>query len=154
MLWKISFFLGNGGILGLTEDEDKFCRLQICSPEVARAVSQFEDSTMLKENEHCGFPHHENSKSFQEKFAKLVPSLTKEFNQLGNTFERDKLNELIQLGTKDVMGDDVVSTIRRTKEIGKKQHDKFREMRFFNKIIPFDDPIKKNKLSTFRWSIS
>ena len=29
---------GNGGIVGLTEDEDKFRRWQICSPEVARVV--------------------------------------------------------------------------------------------------------------------
>ena len=104
----ILFFLGNGGILGLIEDEDKFCRLQICSPEVARAVSQFEDSTVLKENEHSEFHHHTDSKSFQEKFAKHMSSTTKEFNQLWNPFEPGESNELIQLGTKGVKGDDVV----------------------------------------------
>ena len=52
MLWTISFFLGNGRIFGLTEDEDKFRRWQIYKPEVARAVSQFEDSTV---NEHSEF---------------------------------------------------------------------------------------------------
>ena len=76
----IPFFLGNGGILGLKEDEDKFRRCQICSPQVARAVSQFEDSTVLKQNEHSEFNHHQDSKFFQENF---VSSLTKEFNQLG-----------------------------------------------------------------------
>ena len=100
MLWKISFFFqGNGVILGLTED--------------ARAVSQC-DSSILKENE---FNHHEDSKSFQEKFAKHVSSTTKEFNQLGNPFEPDESNELIQLGTKARLGDDVVPTIKRIKEI-------------------------------------
>lgn len=49
MLWKISFFfLGNGVIIGLTED--------------ARAVSQC-DSSILKENEHSEFNHHGDSKS-------------------------------------------------------------------------------------------
>lgn len=50
------------------------------------------------------------------------------------------------------MGDDVVPTVGRIEEIGKKQHNEFREMRIFNKIVPFDDPIKKNKLSTFNAS--
>ena len=60
-------FLGNGSIFGLTEDEDKFRRWQIYQPEVARAVSQFEDSTVLTENEHSEFHHHEDSQSFQKK---------------------------------------------------------------------------------------
>ena len=77
---RYPFFLGNGGIFGLTEDKDKFLRWQICSLEVARAASQFENSTVLKENEHSEFHHHEDSKSFQEKIAKHVSSLTKEFN--------------------------------------------------------------------------
>lgn len=103
MLWKISFFFqGNGVILGLTED--------------ARAVSQC-DSSILNENEHSEFNPHEDSKSFQEKFAKHVSSTTKEFNQLGNPFESDESKELIQLGTKARLGDDVVRTIKRIKEI-------------------------------------
>ena len=112
------FFLGNGVILGLTED--------------ARAVSQC-DSSILKENEHSEFNHHGDSKSFQEKFAKHVSSTTKEFNQLGNPFEPDESNELIQLGIKARLGDDVVPTIKRIKEIWKKQYNKFCEMKIFDK---------------------
>ena len=150
MLWKVSFFLGNWGILGLTEDADKFRRWQICSTEPARDVSQFEDSTVLNENFefHC----HEDSKSFQEKFAKHVSSLTKEFNQPENLFEADESNELIQLGTKDVLEDDVVPTVSRIKEVWRKQHNESREMRIFSKNAPFDDPIKKDKLPTFKTS--
>ena len=74
---KYHVFLGSESILGLTEDEDKFRRWQICSAEAARAVSQFEGSTVFKENEHSEFHHHKDSKSFREKFAKHVPSLTK-----------------------------------------------------------------------------
>ena len=46
---RYPFFLENGGILGLTKDDDKLCRWQICSLEAARAFSKFEDSTELKE---------------------------------------------------------------------------------------------------------
>ena len=55
---------GNGWIVGLTEDEDKFRRRQICSPEVARVVSECEDITVLKGNEHSEFHHHEDFKAF------------------------------------------------------------------------------------------
>ena len=88
-------YLGNGGIVGLTEDEDKFRRWQICSPEVARVVSEFEDITMLKGNEHFEFHHHENFKAFQEKFDKHVALLTIEFNQIGSLFGPDELKELV-----------------------------------------------------------
>lgn len=77
MLWTISFFLGNGSIFGPTEDEDKFRRWQIYKPEVARDVSQFEDSTVLAENEHSEFHHHEDSQSLQKKFEKRLSPLTK-----------------------------------------------------------------------------
>ena len=83
---------------------------------------------------------------------KHVSSLTKEFDQLENPFEPDESNELTHLGSEDVMGDDVMSTARRIKEIGKKQHNEFHEMRIFNKSFPFDDPTKKNKLPTFKAS--
>lgn len=72
---------------------------------------------MLNENEHFEFHCHEDSKSFQEKFAKHVSSLTKEFNQPENLFEADESNELIQLDTKDVLEDDVVPTVSRMKEV-------------------------------------
>ena len=44
---RYPFFLGNGGILGLTEGEDKFHRWKICGPELARVVSHFENSNLL-----------------------------------------------------------------------------------------------------------
>ena len=143
---------GNGGIVGLTEDEDKFRRWQICNPEVERVVSEFEDITVLKGNEHSEFHHHEDSKAFHQKFAKHVALLTTEFNQLGNPVGPDESMELAQLGTKDVMTDNVVSAVRNIEEIGRKQHAEFRETRIFRKIIKPDDPIKKNKLPTFKAS--
>ena len=143
---------GNGGIVGLTEDEDKFRRWQICSPEVARVVSEFEDITVLKGNVHSEFHHHEDSKTFQEKFARRTALLTTEFNQIGNPFGPHESKELVQLGAKDVMADNVVSKVRNIEEIGRKQHVEFRETRIFCKIIKLDDLIKKNKLPIFKAS--
>ena len=58
-------------------EDDKFA-----AQKVARVVSEFEDITVLKGNEHSEFHHHEDSKAFQEKFAKHVALLTTELNQL------------------------------------------------------------------------
>ena len=43
--------------------------------------------------------------------------LSTEFNQIENPFGPDELKELVQLGTKDVMTDNVVSTVRNIEEI-------------------------------------
>ena len=71
--------------------------------------------------------------------------LTTEFNQLGILFGPDKLKELVQLGTKDVMTDNVASSVRNIEEIGRKQYADFRETRIFRKSIGLDDLIKKNQ---------
>ena len=128
-------------------EDDKFA-----AQKVARVVSEFEDITVLKGNEHYEFHHHEDSKAFQEKFAKHVALLTTELNQLGNPFGPDELKELVQLGTKDVMTDNAIFTVRNIEEIGRKQHAEFRETIIFRKSIRLDDPIKKNKLPTFKVS--
>ena len=107
---------------------------------------------MLKGNQHYEFHHHEGSKAFQEKFAKHVALLTTELNQLWNPFGPDELKELVQLGTKDVMTDNVVSSVRNIEEIGRKQHADFRETRIFRKSIRLDDLIKKNQFPTSKAS--
>ena len=60
--------------------------------------------------------------------------------------------ELIQLGTKDVMGGDL-STVRQIEELGKNQHAEFRKSRIFAHTVQLDSPIKKNKLPLFKVSV-
>ena len=38
---------GDGGAVGLTEDEDKLQRWTVCRPKVAKIVTKFEDVTVL-----------------------------------------------------------------------------------------------------------
>ena len=49
--------------------------------------------------------------------------LTKEFNQVGSPYGPDEWNELIQIGTKDAVGDAIVSNVRQIEEIGNKQYN-------------------------------
>ena len=93
-------------------------------------------------------------KLFKKSLKSLhVALLTTEFNQLGNPFGPDELKELVQLGTKDAMTDNViVSRLRNIEEIGRKKYAEFRGTRIFRKSIRLDDPIKKNKFPTFKAS--
>ena len=60
---------GDGGMIGLTEDEEKLRRWMICTPETARAVYEFKSIISHNRNDHhCDFHHHEDSPSFQRRF--------------------------------------------------------------------------------------
>ena len=54
--------------------------------------------------------------------------------------------------TKDAMGDDVVSTVRQTREFGKKEHAQIRKIRIFAHTIQLDSPIRKKRLPLFKVS--
>ena len=54
---------------------------------------------------------------FQIRFAKHVNDLLTEFEQLGNPFMSDESNKLIQLGTKDVMGDNVIKQLKQLRRL-------------------------------------
>ena len=68
----------DGGMVGLTEDDEKFRHWEICSPEIARVIAEFEKGTMLQQKQHGSFHHHEYSNSFQIRFAKHVNDLLTE----------------------------------------------------------------------------
>ena len=70
---------GDGGMVGLTEDKEKFRHWTIFSPEIARTVAEFEEGTVLQQKPHGIFHHHEDSNSFQIRFAKHVNDLLTEF---------------------------------------------------------------------------
>ena len=139
-------------MIGLTEDEKKFRRWQICSPEVARLVTEFENGTVLKENQHSEFHHHEVSPSFQEKFKKHVSGLAMELEQLGKPFIPNESIELFQLDTKDVMGEAVVMTVKTIEEIGKRKYEEFKKARVIDVTQKLEDTIGKNKLALFKQS--
>ena len=57
---------GDGGIICLTEDEEKLQRWMVCSPEVTRAVKEFESDSVLNViiDPNYEFQHHEHSEAF------------------------------------------------------------------------------------------
>ena len=140
---------GSGGMVGLTEDPEKFRRWSVCSPEIARVIKEFEAQSVLnmEHNTDHEFHHHEHSASFQTRFAKHVEDLTSEFVQLGNPFiVQDDCQELIQLGTRDVMGIDAIKAVRNVEATGVKQFEDFLKYRIVDRSISISNTISQNIL--------
>jgi len=141
---------GDGGAIGLTEDDDKLRRWTICGPEIARMVREFEDASVLRNVDSKDFRHHEETPGFQKRFKDHYQSLIEEFEKLGNPFLCEgEDTDLIQLDTRDVMGEDIVETVNEIERLGKSQAETFITERIVERSCPIDAPIKKNKLQLF-----
>ena len=119
---------------------------------MAKLVTEFENGTVLKENEHSEFHHHEDFPSFQEEFKKHVSGVAMELEQLGNPFILDESVELFQLDTKDVMAETVVVMVKTIEEIGKRKYEEFKKARVIDVTQKVEDTITKNKLALFKQS--
>ena len=140
---------GNGGVLGLTEDQDKLQQWMVCGPEVTRAVAEFESSSVLQKEETTAFRHHEQTSAFQKRFSKHVNIMTEEFQKLGSSFMDSYGEELAQISTRDIMDGAVVKTVRTIEDLGKQAYNKFIKERIKSSRKEIEDPVKKNKLSLF-----
>ena len=139
---------GEGGAIGLTEDEDR--QKVVCRPEVARIVMKFEENSVLKQTRKTEYKHHEEIVAFQKRFKTHVDCLVSEIKKFGNPFiVNDEECELVQLDTRDVVGPNIVKSINEIKRVGKEQVDQFVKERLVTKAKDIDAPIKKNKLSLF-----
>ena len=140
---------GDVGVLGLTEDQDKLQRWMVCGPEVARAVAEFESSSVLQKEETTTFRHHEQTLAFQKRFSKHVNSMTEEFQKLGNPFMDFYGEELVQISTRDIIDGAVVKTVRTIEDLGKQAYNEFIEERIKSSRKEIEDPVKKNKIPLF-----
>jgi len=119
------FVKGDGGALGLTEDEEKLRRWMVSGPEVAHLVKTFEEDSVLKSQKDSEYRHHEQTPAFQARFKKHVANLIEEFKKLRNPFEDDGNVELIQLDTKNVLSDAVLKAVNEVEELSYRQAKQF-----------------------------
>ena len=83
--------------------------------------------------------------------TKHVNDLIAEFKSLGNPFLVDESStELIQMGSRDVMPEGAIRTVRNIEDITQKQLKEFRESRIIKHVTPVEAPIKKNKQMVFK----
>ena len=77
-----------------------------------------------------------------------------ELEQLGNPFIVDESVELLQLDTKDVMGEAIVMTVKTIEEIGKRKNKEFKEAGAIDVTQKLEDTATKNKFAFFKQSNS
>ena len=66
---------GDGGAIGLTEDEDRLRKWMVCGAEVAKIVMEFEKNSVLKQTRITGYRHYEEAVLFQKRFKTHVDCL-------------------------------------------------------------------------------
>ena len=93
----------------------------LAGPEVARLVNEFEESIT---DDKLAIKHHEQAAHYQTAFVRDVNSLVSTFNGLGNPFAESS-DELISLGTKDIITEEVVQSVLRAKQLGITQYGSF-----------------------------
>ena len=97
---------GDGGAVGLFQNEDALTKWMVSGPEIARILAEFDASlcTINRQEDMC---HHDQSKGVQKDFVEKVKSLTASITDMGNPFLEDS-NDLLRLDNRDILGDDAV----------------------------------------------
>ena len=104
---------GEGGALGLTEHQAALRRWTVAGMEMSRMIQEFEGGTSSAEQR----GHHEQKPGVQSAFPRDVVNTVSCFGEMGNPFQ-DESENLMAIHTRDIMGDEVVKTIRNASKIG------------------------------------
>lgn len=134
---------GDGGAIGLTENEAVLKRWMVAGPEVARLLTEYEDKHSAKQEP--SDRHHEQIPSIQKKFFKNVKSVVEVMEEVGNPFSETS-TDLYTLHTKAIIPDSVVATVQNAENTGKAQHQKFVPECINDRKTGLNDSIPKNKL--------
>lgn len=133
---------GEGGAVGLTEHPAALRRWMVAGPEISRMIHEFEGSMSSAEQR----DHHEQKPGVQSAFSRDVVNTVSCLEEFGNPF-LDESENLMAIHTKDIMGDQVVKTVRNASKIGEEQFRSFFKGRFIDGK-PVTDTLKKNNLPT------
>ena len=121
---------GDGGAVGLFQNEDALTKWTESGQEIARILAEF-DTSLCTINRQEDMRHHDKSKGIQKDFLEKVKSLTATITDMGNPFLED-INYLLRLDNRDILGEDAVTSVRKAEELGQSQYDDF----CFRKIRP------------------
>ena len=134
---------GDGGVIGITENEGALRRWMVAGAEIARILNEFEDQ--FHRQRQTDVRHHEQLPSVQKSFASDLNNAISSFEKLGNPFAEDS-NDLYVLDTKVIMPDEVIAAVRSMEDTGKTQFDGFVGQRIKDPSDNFYDSISKNNL--------
>ena len=106
----------------MTEDAAALRRWMISGPEIARVVTEFEETFMKSKTENVR--HHEQSPGVQYCFAKDVKALVDTIEEMRNPFLEDSM-DLLVLDNKDIMPGIVVESVKNAQQIGQSQYEEY-----------------------------
>lgn len=134
---------GDGGAIGLLEDESALRRWTVAGPEVSRLIQEFENQSFETKST---TKHHEDVECMQKDFKEKVRSLKKVILEMGNPFEEDS-TDLLVLDTHEIVDSNVSKSLKALETLGKKQFAEFKEQ--LKTPSRFYEPIRKNKVPLF-----
>lgn len=139
---------GDGGAIGITEDESALRRWMLSGPEVCYIKAQYEALSEQKDaNEST--QHHEQTRTFQTSFLDKVNNLYSVMTEMGNPY-MDESKELVTLDTKHVAHPTAAEMVSQHFQKGTTSLEKFFESLQDGENCKFYEPIKKNKTNFFR----
>lgn len=141
---------GDGGAIGLTENEQTLARFMITSPEIARLIDEFENDSYSGVTDS---KHHEQTASAQRTFISQLNDFVVTVKNMGNPFEDDS-GQLSTLHSKEVVVLEVASKVANILEIGKLQYDAFVSDRLINRTVNISEPLKRNNVLPFDHKVS
>ena len=134
---------GDGGVIGITENETALRRWTVAGPETARLLTEYEEKHSKKQKE--SERHHEQIPSVQKTFLAQTQNGTDVIEELGNPFAETS-TDLYTLDSKRIMPDSVVHTVKTAEDSGKAQHQTFVADRLNSNVAAFNDTVHKNNL--------
>ena len=137
---------GDGGAVGLTENEAALARWVTAGPEVVRTLLQFEGQQCSIRSE---FKHHEQTPFFQRRFKDDVAQLVEVFEE-ETPFAVAGNDDLVVLCDHTIANPIVVTTVRNAEKIGKEQLHKFVSERLCGSVC-IGQPLPRNKLPLFNF---
>ena len=139
---------GEGGAIGLTEDESALRGWMVAGPEVSRLVSNYE--TVSGKKDVCASrKHHEETGNVQRTFLNKVTSLCTPIEEMGNSLEEES-GDLLTLDTQNTADLTKAELVKAHHARGKEQFESFKEGLKKNGQSCFYDLIKKNRIAFFK----
>eukprot|EP00794_Sanderia_malayensis_P001933 gene1933-2197_t len=105
---------GDGGAVGLFQNEDALTKWMVNGPKIARVLAEFDASscTIIRQED---MRHYDQFEGIQKDFVKKVKSLTATITDMGNPFLEES-NDLLRLDNRDILGEDAHGKLRSCKK--------------------------------------
>ena len=136
---------GAGGASNLLnkDNDSALLRWEVCNPEIARMILEFEDC--LDRNDipaESSSKHHEDNASFNKRFSSDVDRLSKAITV--NPFKQTSLTKLNN--HKIVISDSVRDVLENLEPMGREQVKTFIQDRLVSRKVPISETIKSNNI--------